>query len=52
MEQRKLKWGVSFDLVGDKNMWSFGVALSHLVDETYVYINIGFYTITVGKFRG
>lgn len=52
MRETELKWGISFDRVGDRGMWSFGIALSHLVDETYLYINIGFYTITIGKFRG
>lgn len=29
-------------------MWSFGIGLSHFVDETYLYINFFRWTVSIG----
>ena len=41
-----------FQIVVDKHpegLWSFGICLSHCVDETYIFINIFKLSISIGK---
>ena len=48
MPENKSKFGV--DVVKhDKDQWSFGICLSHWLDETYIYINFFRYSISIGK---
>lgn len=46
----KSKWNIDIQK-NPKEMWSFGVCLSHMVDETYIYANFYRWTISIGKFR-
>lgn len=46
----RLKWGVEFQPVQGKNMWSIGCCLSHWGAETYLYINLFKWTLTIGRF--
>lgn len=43
----KPKWGIKVDRRED-GMWSFGIALSHFVKETYLYINVYRWCISIG----
>jgi len=50
MEEQKLK--INIEIVGiEKDEWSIGICLSHSIDETYVYINLVKWIISIGKFR-
>lgn len=43
--------GIRFRIKTDKqpnNMWSFCIGFSHLVDETYLYINFFRRSISIG----
>ena len=44
------KWNIEVEK-HTKDMWSFGVCLSHFADETYIYANFYIWTISIGKFR-
>lgn len=46
----KPKWNIDVEK-HPKDMWSFGICLSHFVDETYIYANFYRWTISIGKFR-
>lgn len=42
---------VRFRIKMDKNqsnMWSFGIGISHFVDETYLYVNFFRWFISIG----
>ena len=41
------KFGISIDKHSE-GMWSFGIALSHFVKETYLYINLFKWSISIG----
>lgn len=43
----KLKFGIRVDNRGD-GMWCFGIGLSHFVKETYLYINLYRWCISIG----
>ena len=43
----KVKFGVKIDKHSD-GLWSFGACLSHFYDETYLYINLFKYTVSIG----
>ena len=48
MSERKLCWGIDcFKL--HEAFWTFGVGLSHMFDETYIYINFFKWSITIGR---
>lgn len=49
MDEEKLKFGIDIQK-HERGVWSFGICLSHLEDETYVYANFYRYSITIGKF--
>lgn len=50
MIEEKAKFGIKFNKYEkDEQMWSFGVCLSHWLDETYIYINFYRYSISIGK---
>lgn len=34
----------------EQNFWSFGIALSHMFDETYIHVSLFKLDITIGKF--
>lgn len=45
------KNGVRFRIKADKHspgLWSFGVCVSHMTDETYLYINLFKWSISIG----
>lgn len=44
------KFGVSIEKL-EKNQWSFCIGLSHWVDETYLFINLFRWSISVGKLQ-
>ena len=46
----RLKWGIEFKPVADGDVWSIGCCLSHWKPETYLYINLFKWTLTIGKF--
>lgn len=48
MFEEKLKWGFEIKKMYE-GTWSFGICLSHSVEETYVYINLFKWTISIGK---
>lgn len=48
MEECKLKYGIKVDK-NDKGMWSLGICLSHWFEETYIYINLIKWSISIGK---
>lgn len=50
MNNNKAKFGIKIDKF-DKGVWSFGICLSHFLDETYIYINLFNWSISVGKLR-
>ena len=49
MNETELKFGIDIQKL-DRDMWSFGICLSHWLDETYIYANFYRWTITIGKF--
>ena len=49
MTEQKLSAGIEISKM-EKGQWSFGVCFSHYFDETYLYINLIKWTITIGKF--
>ena len=44
----KVKFGVKIDKLWP-GMWSFGVCFSHSGAETYLFINLFKWTISIGK---
>lgn len=44
----KVKFGVIVDKM-EKDYWGFGMCFSHCYDETYIYINLFKWTISIGK---
>lgn len=43
------KWGIKIDRLYPPKQWSIGISLSHWMDETYLYINLIFISIAIGK---
>ncbi len=50
MNETELKFGINIEK-HDRDMWSFGICLSHWDDETYIYANFYRYSISIGKIR-
>lgn len=48
MQEQKLRWGIVIEKIWEKS-WSFGICFSHQVNETYLYINLFKWTISIGK---
>lgn len=48
MNDSKLCWGIDCRTMND-GAWSFGVCLSHMFDETYIYINFFKWSIAIGR---
>lgn len=48
MSESKLCWGIACDKI-DKGWWSFGICLSHILEETYIYINFFKWSIAIGR---
>jgi hypothetical protein len=46
----RLTWGVELKPVTGEKMWSIGCCLSHWDTETYLYVNLFKWTLTIGKF--
>jgi hypothetical protein len=46
----RLTWGVELKPVTGEKMWSIGCSLSHWDTETYLYVNLFKWTLTIGKF--
>ena len=49
MNETSLRWGIKVDRVDFPKMWSVGICLSHWVSETYIYVNLLFITVSIGK---
>lgn len=49
MGELQTKWGIRIDKLHPFSEWSIGMCLSHWVNETYLYINLFFITISIGK---
>ena len=47
MPESKCKFGIKVDKLWDK-MWSIGVCISHSFDETYLFINLVKWSISIG----
>ena len=43
------RFGIRVDKLHPPSEWSVGVCLSHWANETYLYINLFFITISIGK---
>ena len=48
MNELKVKWGIQIDKLY-KNQWSFGICISHQEEETYLFINLFKWSISIGK---
>lgn len=48
MGESDVGWGVNIETMMD-GQWSLGICLSHWIDETYLFINLFKWTITIGK---
>lgn len=46
-ENNKAKFRIKVDDIG-YNKWSFGICVSHWWEETYLYINLFKWTISIG----
>lgn len=49
MGETKIRFGIKFNKLGFPQMWSLGIALSHWGPETYVFINLLFVSVYIGK---
>lgn len=49
MTETKLKWGIQIDKINFPFMWSVGACISHMGDETYLYINLIRWSISIGR---
>jgi len=49
MEEYKTRFGIKIDNLHPTSQWSLGVCLSHFMDETYLYINLFFISIAIGR---
>ena len=47
MSETKIGFGASVDKL-NSHMWSFGICLSHNYQETYVFINLFRWCISIG----
>lgn len=50
MSEGRLKFGVAIEKIMG-GAWSIGVCFSHQFDETYLFINLVKWTISIGKIR-
>lgn len=50
MSGSKAKFGTTIDTIAP-GCWSIGVCFSHMEDETYLFINLLKWSITIGVFR-
>ena len=48
MGESEVRWGISIEKMME-NQWSVGISLSHLWDETYLFINFFKWTVSIGK---
>lgn len=48
MNNGKMKFGIKV-YKHMKGMWSFGICLSHDIDEMYIFINFFKWNISIGK---
>lgn len=48
MNELKVKWDIHIDKLY-KNQWSFGFCISHQEEETYLFINLFKWSISIGK---
>ena len=51
MGEMSVRWGIEWNKLGVKGMWSFGANIAHWDEETYLYINFGTRTLTIGWFQ-
>lgn len=49
-DNARVKFGISVDRY-PRDMWSFGITLSHDYEETYLWINLIKWTIAIGMMR-
>lgn len=48
MQELKLKFGIKFDKM-PKDSWSIGACFTHAFEETYLFINLFFVSVSIGK---
>ena len=48
MPELKLKFGIKFDKL-PKDLWSIGACFTHAFEETYLFINLLFVSVSIGK---
>lgn len=48
MPELKLKFGIKFDKM-PKDSWSIGACFTHAFEETYLFINLFFVSVSIGK---
>lgn len=49
MAETKLRWGVKIDRIDFPRMFSFGMCLSRWEEEVYLYINLLFFSVCIGR---
>ena len=49
MEEMELRWGIRVEKHDISSMWSIGACLFHLDRETYLYLNLIFCSVSIGK---
>ena len=48
MNELKVKWDIKIDKFY-KNQWNFGICICHWEEETYLFINLFKWSISIGK---
>lgn len=49
MSAPKLKWLIRLERIYPPEQWALGIGLSRWGEETYLYINLIFRTVSIGK---
>ena len=49
MPEMRVKFGIKIDKI-DKHMWSIGSCLTHCFSETFLFINLIKWSISIGWF--
>ena len=49
MGEYQIKWGVDIAKMDFPNQWNIGFAITHWGGETYLYISLLSYQISIGK---
>lgn len=49
MSPMNIKWVIRTERMYPPDQWAFGFGLSHWGEETYLYINLLFINVSIGK---